>query len=116
MTKSKHDDGGFGEAAPAVAAAPDEDRARRAASSIGAQIVLDYNSPAGIGARGGAAADMVGNTAARDRYLVALGLDPNAPSGPPPLPLTGRATRMSSLATSDPEPLPAVPDEPPPPL
>jgi hypothetical protein len=141
MAKPKHEDTDYGDTAPAEHAAgadheaeapripsqrTPEERARMAANSIGAQIVLDYNSPAGIGARGGAGGTIEENTMARDRYLVALGLDPNAPSGPPPLvpldqlqppppptrpALSGRATRMSSLATADPEPLPAVPDD-----
>jgi hypothetical protein len=64
------------------------------------------------------------NTAARDAHYVALGLDPNAPSGPPTAPdpagavraagaPVGRATRISSLAagiiTGDPGTVPAPP-------
>jgi hypothetical protein len=74
----------------------------RAAASIGAQIILDFNEDGSIGARGGAAADINGNTAVRDAHLVALGLDPVNPSGPPApgqLP-SGKATRVSSLAIS----------------
>ena len=85
-----------------------------AASSIGAQIILDYNSDGARGARGGAGGTIEENTTARDAHLIALGLNPNAPSGPPtgvpwepPLPpettraappVSGTATRMSSLA------------------
>lgn len=96
-----------------------EERAQMAANSIGAQIILDYNEDGSIGARGGAGADIVENTMARDAHLIALGLDPNAPSGPPLtqeqlaakrqreeelaasprfLPSSGKATRVSSLA------------------
>jgi hypothetical protein len=105
---------------PAVLAAQKE---AQAASSIGAQVILDFNEDGSIGARGGAGADIVENTMARDAHLVALGLDPNAPSGPPPSPpvlkarqdaadkaaaaaadplfmpaQSGKATRVSSLA------------------
>jgi len=94
-----------------------------AAASIGAQIILDYNEDGSKGARGGAGASIEENTLARDAHLVALGLDPAAPSGPPPtpealaarrkreeadakaaadpqfiVPASGKASRMSSLA------------------
>jgi hypothetical protein len=77
-----------------------------AAGSIGAQIILDYNSPGSLGARGGAAATMEENVAAYDGHMVALGLDPLAPSGPPSGPevlkdtggVVGKATKISSLA------------------
>ena len=65
-----------------------QQREAMAAASIGAQIILDYNSQAGLGARGGAAGTIEENTMLRDENLVALGLDPVAPSGPP---LTGEA-------------------------
>lgn len=55
-----------------------------AAASIGAQIILDYNEDGSKGARGGAGGSITENTQARDANLVALGLDPVAPSGPPP--------------------------------
>ena len=83
-----------------------------AVSSIGAQIILDYNSEAGLGARGGAGATVEENQLVRDQALVAVGLDPQSPSGPPPMaplepppevvrstpPVSSKATRMSSLA------------------
>jgi len=68
---------------PQVAAALKE---AMAAASIGAQVILDYNEKGSLGARGGAGADIVENTMARDEYLVELGLDPVATSGPPPSP------------------------------
>jgi hypothetical protein len=89
-----------------------EQKEAAAAASIGAQIILDYNSDASKGARGGIGT-MEENIAARDTNLLAVGLDPVAPSGPPlgsaealrksragealP-PASGTATRMSSLA------------------
>ena len=54
-----------------------------AQSSIGAQVILDYNSDASKGARGGMAATVEENTLARDANLVALGLNPVDPTGPP---------------------------------
>jgi hypothetical protein len=93
---------------PAVLAAQKE---AMAASSIGAQIILDFNEDGSIGARGGAGADMVENTMARDAHLVALGLDPNAPSGPPPSPpvLKARqdAAEKAAKEASDPQFMPA---------
>jgi hypothetical protein len=102
-----------------------------AAGSIGAQIILDYNGEGSLGARGGMGATIEENTAARDAHLIAVGLDPVSPSGPPlgaPVeappdppaarhqPASGQATRMSSLAagalTGDREP-PPPPTEPP---
>ena len=99
------------------------EQARRdamAAASIGAQIILDYNREGSLGARGGAGGTIEENTMVRDGYLVDLGLDPIAPSGPPPTPemiakkrereeflakqaaegplQPARATRVSSLA------------------
>jgi hypothetical protein len=98
-------------------------REAQAANSIGAQIILDYNEDGSKGARGGAGGTIEENTIARDAHLVAIGLDPVAPSGPPPTPEAlaarrkreereaemaadpqfvappnGKATRMSSLA------------------
>jgi len=100
-----------------------EQRELMASNSIGAQIILDYNEDGSKGARGGAGGTVEENTMARDAHLVALGLDPLAPSGPPPtpealaarrkreeadaraaadpqfmVPPNGKATRMSSLA------------------
>jgi hypothetical protein len=77
-----------------------------AAGSIGAQIILDYNSAGSLGARGGAGVTFEENLAARDAHLIALGLDPAAPSGPPSGDqvtrdtggVKGRATKISSLA------------------
>src|SRR5579862_7034723 len=95
---------------PAVLAAQ---REATAAASIGAQVILDYNSDAGKAARGGMGGTIEENTMARDANLIAVGLDPNAPSGPPTgepwtppappvstrhLPDSGEATKMSSLA------------------
>ena len=77
---------------PAAAAPkpdPKAEQAQRdamAAASIGAQIILDYNAPGGVAARGGAAGTVEENTMIRDRHLVALGLDPRDCSGPPPSP------------------------------
>ena len=86
-----------------------EELTQMAAGAVGAQIILDYNGSGSLGARGGAGATMEENTMARDAHYVALGLDPNAPSGPPTAPdpagavratgaPVGRATRISSLA------------------
>jgi hypothetical protein len=100
--------------APAVPAQRTaEQRELMVSASIGAQIILDYNGDGSIGARGGAGTSIEENTMIRDAHLIAVGLDPNAPSGPPtgepwvpPVPVTagvrhsvsGHATRMSSLA------------------
>ena len=95
-------------------------REAQAAASIGAQIILDFNEDGSKGARGGAGGTIEANTQARDAHLVAVGLDPVAPSGPPPTaeqlaakrkreeeaaanpqflpPGASKATRMSSLA------------------
>jgi len=107
-------------AQPRDEAAEQHDAEARAAASIGAQIILDYNEPASIGARGGAGGTIEENTQARDAHLVAMGLDPADPTGPPPTPeqlkakqeqaekevepaflppaASGKATRASSLA------------------
>jgi hypothetical protein len=114
-----------GAAAPAfVSPHTTEELTQMAAGSVGAQIILDYNGSGSLGARGGAGATMEENTAARDAHYVALGLDPNAPSGPPTAPdpagavraagaPMGRATRISSLAagiiTGDPGTTPPPP-------
>lgn len=105
-----------------------EQREAMAAATIGAQVILDYNGDGSIGARGGAGATIEENTAARDAHLIGLGLDPNAPSGPPtgvpwepPAPPAARhvapaaaATRMSSLAAGLLTDADDVPDQPPP--
>ena len=83
-----------------------------AVSSLGAQIILDYNSEAALGARGGAGGTIEENPMVRDAGLAAVGLDPQSPSGPPPMaplepppevvrstpPMSSKATRMTSLA------------------
>ena len=51
--------------------------------SFGAQVVLDPASPAALGARGGAASTIHGNTVARDLGLISNGLDPLLTAGPP---------------------------------
>jgi hypothetical protein len=100
-------------AAPRDAKAEADLKESQAVSSIGAQIILDYNSEAGLGARGGAAGTIEENQMIRDVALVAVGLDPQSPSGPPPMapleppperarsnapPISSKATRMTSLA------------------
>jgi hypothetical protein len=102
-----------------------EQRELMAGNSIGAQIILDYNGDGSLGARGGAGATIEENTMIRDAHLIAVGLDPTNPSGPPtgepwvpPEPpastrhsVSGHATRMSSLAAG----IIAEPDDVPPP-
>jgi len=80
----------------------------QAASSIGAQIILDYNADSGLGARGGAAATLEENQLIRDTHLVALGLDPVDCSGPPPSPeaLKARRAAEEKAASADPQFLP----------
>jgi len=105
------------QAAPkARAAAPDpraeaQQKEAMAASSIGAQIILDYNEDGSIGARGGAGGSIVENTMARDAHLVAMGLDPVAPSGPPPSPAALKARRereeRAAKEAADPQYMPA---------
>lgn len=73
---------------------------QRAYGSIGAQIILDYNGDGSLGARGGASADMVANQEARDAHLLALGLDPQAPSGPPPSMEVRKARQELAEATA----------------
>jgi hypothetical protein len=99
-------------AAPRDAKAEAELKENQAVSSIGAQIILDYNSEAGLGARGGAGGTIEENQMVRDTALVAVGLDPQSPSGPPSMaplepppevvrstpPVSSKATRMTSLA------------------
>ena len=95
---------------PKAAAAAKE---AQAAGSIGGQVILDFNSDAGKGARGGAGTTVEENMAARDANLVALGYNPADVTGPPtgepwvppsqrttpaPTHVTGNATKMSSLA------------------
>ena len=102
-----------------------EQRELMASNSIGAQIILDYNGDGSLGARGGAGGTIEENTMIRDAHLIAVGLDPTNPSGPPtgepwvpPAVLaapqhsvSGHATRMSSLAAG----IIAEPDDVPPP-
>ena len=102
-----------------------EQRELMASNSIGAQIILDYNGDGSLGARGGAGGTIEENTMIRDAHLIAVGLDPANPSGPPtgepwvpPEPpvstrhsVSGHATRMSSLAAG----IIAEPDDVPPP-
>ena len=124
---TKHDD----EKKPKAAATADafgrsaEERELMASNSIGAQIILDYNGDGSLGARGGAGGTIEENTMIRDAHLIAVGLDPVNPSGPPtgepwvpPEPpvstrhsVSGHATRMSSLAAG----IIAEPDDVPPP-
>ena len=117
-------------AATLVSGRTPEQREAMAASSIGAQIILDYNSDAALGARGGRGGTIEENTMARDADLIAVGLDPQAPSGPPtgqpwepPVQVTrqatgpaatGKATRMSSLAAGIITSADDLPDQPPP--
>jgi hypothetical protein len=123
-----------GQAAPDPKAAAELKEAR-AASSIGAQVILDFNEDASLGARGGAGADITENTMARDMQLVAMGLDPVSPVGPPPTPEAlkarreaeakaaeerlavppfGKATRVSSLAAGiNSGDVPVPPNDPP---
>ena len=89
-----------------------ERKEQMAVSSLGAQIILDYNSEAALGARGGAGGTIEENQMVRDEGLAAVGLDPQSPSGPPPMaplepppevvrstpPISSKATRMTSLA------------------
>jgi hypothetical protein len=117
----------------AVAAAKEA----QAASSIGAQVILDYNGDGSLGARGGLAPTIEENLAGRDAHYLALGLNPMAPSGPPPsmeqrkahqaaaeaqakvdaahaTPGSGAASRVSSLAAGLITEPADVPVEPPP--
>ena len=89
-----------------------ERKEQMAVSSLGAQIILDYNSEAALGARGGAGGTIEENQMVRDEGLAAVGLDPQSPSGPPSMaplepppevvrstpPISSKATRMTSLA------------------
>jgi hypothetical protein len=72
-------------APPKAAAAPATDskaeaEARKKAT-VGAQVVLDPASDAAMAAKGGMAPDIDGNTNARNKALLAMGLDPVSPSG-----------------------------------
>jgi hypothetical protein len=121
---------------PADKAAADkakaEQRDAQQAGSIGAQVILDFNGQAGVAARGGAAPTIEENSALRDEHLIAVGLDPLSPSGPPlppealaakkkaeeeaakaaatPTHVSSQATKMSSLAAG----IQDVPTPPPP--
>ena len=77
-------------------------REARAAASVGAQVILDYNEDGSIGARGGAGGTIEENQMIRDAWLAEMGLDPVDCSGPP-APAEGaaasaRASRVSSMA------------------
>ncbi|HEY2419017.1 MAG TPA: hypothetical protein VGH84_13930, partial [Steroidobacteraceae bacterium] len=65
-------------AAPAANAAADAEARKKA--TVGAQVVLDPASDAAMAAKGGMAPDIIGNTDARDKALIAMGLDPVSPS------------------------------------
>ena len=75
-----------------------EAKEAQAAGSIGAQVILDFNSDSGLGARGGAATTLEENQMARDAHLTALGLDPVNCSGPPPSPEVLKARREAEKA------------------
>jgi len=64
----------------AVEKATADDREARRLGSMGAQVILDPDSEAALGARGGAADTILGNTLHRDAALVQAGFDPAAPS------------------------------------
>jgi hypothetical protein len=110
-TETIHHDGRSNSVTGAAFVSPHttEELTQMAAGSVGAQVILDYNGSGSLGARGGAGATIEENTMARDAHMVALGLDPVNPSGPPTAPdpagavraagaPVGRATRISSLA------------------
>jgi|SRR5215469_11187803 len=80
---------------PKVAAA---EKAARAAASIGAQVILAFDGDGSLGARGGAGATVAENAMARDAFLTGLGLDPVAPSGPPPSPEQIKAKQADAEA------------------
>jgi hypothetical protein len=119
-----------------------ETREARAFGSIGGQVILDFNGDASLGVRGAISGTMEENSAARDAHLIALGLDPMDPVGPPPsqealkarqeaekalaeaqakvqaahaTPGAGAASRVSSLAAgivTEPGDMPDPPDPP----
>lgn len=95
-------------AAPKDEKAEEELRARRRFDSIGAQVILDFNEDGSVGARGGAGGTIVENTMARDKWLYDLGLDPVAPSGPPPAGgreyLDKRTEALAKVAEEAPKP------------
>jgi hypothetical protein len=72
-------------AAPAPAPARVDDKAAadlrqaRKADAKGGQVILDPESDASYGARGGLEGSIEGNTKARDEHLVSHGLDPRDP-------------------------------------
>lgn len=67
-------------------------------ASYGAQVILDYEGDAALGARGGAAGDITGNIIVRDADLVKLGHDPQSPSN------DRLATRPNFVPGPGPEP------------
>ena len=84
----------------AVEKATADDREARRLGSMGAQVILDPDSEAALGARGGAADTIMGNTLHRDAALVAAGFDPAAPSGHMSDPLPGAADRSNAAPAS----------------
>lgn len=90
-------------AAPAAKSPSADEKAAaelRAAASIGAQVILDFNQPAALGARGGAGASVEENTMIRDAYLVEIGLDPRDASGPVPSKEMVEARRKAAEAAA----------------
>lgn len=77
-----------------------EQRELTQAASIGAQVILDFNEDAAVGARGGAAGTIEENSMIRDACLFDMGLNPQSPSGPPPSPevLAARRKREEEQA------------------
>lgn len=73
------------------------------AASIGAQVILDFNSDAAVAARGGAAPTIEENLFIRDAGLIDMGLDPVACSGPPS---EERAKRLKEPPKAEPVPPP----------
>jgi hypothetical protein len=85
----------------AASKAAAELRETRSFGSIGAQIILDYNGDGSLGARGGIGGTIEENTASRDAHLIAIGLDPLAPSGPPPSLEVRKAREDAAKAQAD---------------
>ena len=84
-----------------------EQRENRRISSYGAQVILDYDGDAALGARGGAADSVTENTRIRDEDLVRLGHNPVSPDN------SLLATRPNFMPGKGPEPkrrAPGVPD------
>jgi len=66
--------------APAADKLAAETKEARVIGSYGAQVILDYDGDAALGARGGAGSDVAENTMIRDVDLVKLGHNPIGPS------------------------------------